>query len=237
MIRIFLLVGLLAVYGFAPASGAEPSPLTLDFGSAFRQPEPGSKESQTAAADSESTAAPVSTRETRFGRAGSRWWSVGGAIANNFNDATDANIHGMYSTFLADSIEFGVELGGWYFDQPGQDTGGVSGSMLFRWHFWHWDTDCAPCDFGDGGYRNTFFFDVGIGLLGAFDEVPAGGTAFSFLPRAGAGYTRAFTDDESGPRLTIGVRWHHISNARISGEERNPGRDALLGYVEIQWGF
>ena len=174
-------------------------------------------------------AAPVTgedTRERRFGRAGSWWWSVGSGVANDFSDATDINAHGIISTFLADELEFGVEAAGWYFDQPGQNTGGVSGSMIFRWHFAH-----------DDDYRWSVFGDVGIGLLGGFDEVPDGGTGFNFLPRAGLGFTHVLTDELNGPRLTLGARWHHISNARIEGEERNPGRDSLMGYFEIQFPF
>ncbi len=172
---------------------------------------------------------PAPEREKRFGRSGSRWWSVGTGIANDFGDDTDINVHGIYSTFLADELEFGVEVAGWYFNQTGQDTGGLSGSMIFRWHFCHWG--------GDDGFRSTVFGDVGIGILAAFDEVPDGGTGFDFLPRAGFGYTHALTDNDAGSRFTLGVRWHHISNARIEGDARNPARDGLMVYAEIQFPF
>lgn len=212
--------------------------LHLDMARAYAQPEPASHTAESgstggtavsAAGATTSSAAEPAPREKRFGRAGSRWWSIGSGIANDFGEDTDVNIHGIYSTFLADEFEFGVEVAGWYFNQEGQDTGGISGSMIFRWHFWHWG--------GDDGFRSTFFGDAGIGLLAGFDEVPDGGTGLNFLPRLGVGYTHALTDDEAGSRLTLGVRWHHISNARIEGDARNPARDALMFYAEIQFPF
>lgn len=106
--------------------------------------------------------------------------------------------------------------------------------MIFRWHFWRWDRRVA--EYGET-YRNTFFADFGIGLLAGFDEVPDGGTGFNFLPRLGVGYTHALTETEAGSRLTLGLRWHHISNARIEGDERNPARDSLMFYAEIQFPF
>ena len=163
-------------------------------------------------------------RSTRYGEAGSRWWTVGAVYANDFNDVNDVNLHGAFSQFLADDFEFAVEAAGWYFDQPGTDTGGVSGSMIFRWHVLHADD-----------YDWSVFADVGIGLLAAFDDVPDGGTSFNFLPRLGGGFTKAIGD--SGARLMVGARWHHISNARIFGNDRNPSRDALAGYVAITFPF
>lgn len=205
------------------------SSLRLDMASAYAQPE--AAEPAGAASESLPTAT-AESRERRFGRAGSRWWSIGSGVAYNFDEDTDVNLHGIYSTFLTDGLEFGVEAAAWYFDQTGPNTGGISGSMIFRWHFWHWDEQWR-----DGGFRSTFFGDVGIGLLAGFDDVPNGGTSLNFLPRVGAGFTHALSDDEVGPRLTLGLRWHHISNARIEGEERNPARDSLMIYAEVQFPF
>lgn len=247
--RPVLVLALAAMAGVAvsePHASAETAALSLDMARAYAQPDPTENAARPGAGrqGSPSTLAPgeggeggagetaraePSAREKRFGRAGSRWWSIGPGVANDFGDNTDINIHGIYSTFLADELEFGVEVAGWYFNQEGQDTGGISGSMIFRWHFWHWG--------GDDGFRSTIFGDAGIGILAAFDEVPDGGTGFDFLPRLGFGYTHALTDDEAGSRLTLGVRWHHISNARIEGDARNPARDGLMLYAEVQFPF
>lgn len=242
--RVTWLVPILAVAPLAHAGEAvhAAAPLSLDLAAAYASIQPPAAESGPAAASDVSAASdrPAATdgRERRFGRAGSQWWSIGPGIANDFGDNTDLNLHGLYSVFLADSLEFGVEAAGWYFNQKGPDTGGVSGSMLFRWHFYHWDEQFK---WGGGDkaerYRSTLFFDIGIGLLAGFDDVPDEGTSLNFLPRAGAGFTHALTDDDAGARLTMGVRWHHISNARIQGDENNPARDGLMFYAEIQFPF
>lgn len=226
--RFTLAAALVAGVLFLPAAAhgdVERELLNLDLNSGYSliaEPEAGGG---SAAGTGEPSAAPA--REARFGRAGSRWWSVGPAIASDFSDATDVNVHGFFSQFLADELEFGIEAAGWYFSQDGDDTGGVSGSMLFRWHALH-----------DEEFSWSIFGEVGIGLLGAFDDVPDGGTSFNFMPRAGAGFTRALDPaDPSGARFTLGLRWHHISNARIEGNADNPARDGLLLFAEIQFPF
>jgi opacity protein-like surface antigen len=157
-----------------------------------------------------------------FGAAGSKWWTVGAAAADNFQNAVDVNIHGAYSYFLAKDVECAFEAAVWHFNQPGDNPFGGSGSLVLRWHF---------INTGDW----TVYADAGIGLLLATDDVPPDGTSFDFLPRAGAGFTRRLTDD--GLRLQVGVRWHHVSNARITSDEDNPGRDAAMLYAGLVFPF
>lgn len=165
----------------------------------------------------------IPTPAKRFGDRGSWWISLGGGYANDFGDMSDFNAYGAVSNFLADGLEFGVELGGWYFLQDGDDAGGINGSMVVRYHFWRSE---------DRDW--TVYADVGIGLIATSDDVPPGGTSFNFTPRAGVGFTRALTEDL---RLQVGLRWHHMSNARIDGDDSNPGHDALMIYagVVIPW--
>lgn len=158
----------------------------------------------------------------KFGAEGSRWWTIGTGVANDFSDATDFNLFGAYSYFLADDIEFSAELGLWYYAQTGDDTGGINPNMVFRWHFYN-DQDW------------TVYVDAGIGLVFTADDVPPDGTSINFTPRAGLGFTRAL--DDSGTRLMVGVRWAHLSNARIEGDGENPSRDSVMGYVGVIWPF
>lgn len=189
---------------------------------------PGSSSNNASTANADTSA--EADRPVAYGVAGSTWLRFGALYASDFASDNDFNLHVSWSRFLVDDVEFVLEAAGWYFNQEGQDTGGVSGSFLFRWHFWHADDR-----------RWTVFADAGIGLLAGFDEVPDTGTGFNFLPRLGAGFTRAFNesiDGESrGPRWEIGVRWHHISNGRISGDERNPARDSLAVYAGMSIPF
>ena len=130
---------------------------------------------------------------------------------------------GAYSYFLVKDVEFAAELNGWYFHQEGTDAGGINPAFVFRWHF-----------YDDGEW--TIYGDVGIGLLFATDNVPQGGTSFDFTPRVGGGFTREL-DPDTRARLQVGVRWHHISNARINGSDNNPSRDAVMLYTGIQFPF
>lgn len=117
------------------------------------------------------------------------------------------------------------ELGGWYFNQEGDDAFGINPELVFRWHAFH-----------DEDKSWTWFFDTGIGVVASSDLVPDKGTGFNFMPRVGTGFTIEL-DAESQMRLMAGVRWHHISNARIGGDERNPSRDGLGIHAAIVFPF
>jgi hypothetical protein len=157
-----------------------------------------------------------------YGSAGSRWWTVSAGVAHDFNGSTDTDLGFAYSYFLAKDVEFATEVAGWYFNQTGENAHGASLAMTFRWHF----INTGPW---------TVYGDVGIGFLVASDVVPEGGTSFNLMPQGGVGFTRALTD--SGLRLQMGVRWHHISNARIHGEANNPARDQPMLYAGIVFPF
>ncbi len=210
----------------AGAFAGEPAPdaTGLDLsGVSLSQPEKASP-APPGAGDTAIDATPV---RLRYGAAGSRWWGLGAGVAHDFSDANDCLLFGSVSYFLVDDVEFAGEFGAWYFSQRGPDAGGVSASMVFRYHFIHED-------------KWTVFADVGIGVLGATDNVPATrqgftGTSFDFLPRAGVGFTRQLTDD--GARLIVGLRWHHISNARIFGDDNNPARDSAMLYAAVVFPF
>ncbi len=170
----------------------------------------------------------IPEKKPQFGDPG--FWTInfGGGVAHDFKDATDVvGVIGV-STFIATSLEFTVEAGGWYFHQDGPDTGGGSGSFAFRYHWF----------FGDENERTrdwSLFVEAGIGLLGAANEVPDGGTNFDFLPRLGGGGTVRL--DDAGTRLLVSLRWHHISNARISGDSDNPSRDGVMIFAGVMVPF
>lgn len=157
-----------------------------------------------------------------YAKAETKWWTIGTGLAYDFDGSTDVPIRGAYSYFLGDGIEFSLELDGWYFAQEGDDAVGASVSTIFRWHFVRKD----PW---------TVYLDAGIGVMGASDEVPDGGTQFNFMPQAGAGVTRRLND--AGLRLQLGMRWHHISNARAQGDDENPDRDSLMVYGGLIFPF
>ena len=157
-----------------------------------------------------------------FGKAGSDYLSIGTMGAPNFRGQFDASLFGQYSYFLIDDFEVGVEAALWGFFQD-NDTAGVSTSLVMRYHFFQAE-------------RWSAFAEAGMGLLASGDDVPDGGTSFNLMPRLGAGLTWQMFED-SPTRLITGLRWHHISNARIRGEEANPARDGPGLYVGLMYQF
>ena len=201
---------------------AAPREFRLDFAAAADEP----PADAAAPAGAESTGDTAAAEERPgFGSAGSYWLSAGGAAAYNFDEDYDFNANFMWSMFLADRLEFGIEGAGWYFNQVGEDTGGISGMFVLRYHWWS-----GP----KGDFDWTSFLDLGTGMLAGFDEVPDGGTGFNFIQRAGLGFTKdldAADGPAHGARMVFGIRWHHISNARFSGDSDNPDRDGVMIYA------
>lgn len=160
-----------------------------------------------------------------FGEAKSKWWGLGVGAATNGED-TDMNLYGRYEYFIAQNVELFGELGGWTFSQEGKDAFAVNTSLVIRYHW-----------FNNG--RTTIFVDGGIGLLFSSDPVNRSGsddgTSFNFTPRLGGGVTHQLTDE--GVRLEVGLRWAHVSNARISGANDNPGRDSGMIYAGLIFPF
>jgi hypothetical protein len=166
---------------------------------------------------------PSAAERHRFGAEGTRLLTIGAGIAWDFDKAVDLNIPRLaYSYFLSEDVEWSLELNGWRFIQEGSDAWGINPVMIFRWHF-----------INTGAW--SVYADGGVGVLLATDHVPDGGTTLNFTPRIGMGFTRQIT--EGGARLQVGLRWHHISNARIAGDVRNPSRDAPLLYAAIVFPF
>ena len=154
--------------------------------------------------------------------AGTEWitFGLGGGAGNN--DVNNGHVFASWSTFLDDGVEFIVEGAGHYFEQPDKDAAGGTLSALFRWHWWY-------SEHGEQEEpRWTSYLDIGIGLMGTTDDVPEEGTSFNFSPRVGAGVTRLINEDW---RLNAGVRWLHVSNGRIWGEDDNPAVDGAVLYL------
>ncbi|MBL9001828.1 MAG: acyloxyacyl hydrolase [Phycisphaerae bacterium] len=164
----------------------------------------------------------ASTPVARYGAEGSRWWIIGGGFASDIDDIESVNLFGAFGYFIIDDVEIQGELGGWYFSQPGDDAGAINPVLNFRWHFLNHE-------------KWTVFAEAGIGIMGASDDVPEGGTSFNFSPRAGVGFTHEISG--SGVRLLLGVRWQHFSNARIYGDDENPALDQAILYTGVIFPF
>lgn len=164
-------------------------------------------------------AEPAASKTPVFGDPDSGWWlTIAPAVGTTFGDETSVGLRASLTTFVAQDIQIGGELGLWYFQQPGDNAFGANLEFVLRWHF-----------VNTGAW--TVFADAGVGLLLASEDVPQGGTDLNFMPRLGVGFTRRIS--ESGARFEAGLGWHHISNARINGDDENPGRDLPL----LHFGF
>src|SRR3989449_11643830 len=120
------------------------------------------------------------------------------------------------SGFYAGNLELLVEpLYAHYFKPFGATAAG--GSVLFKYNF---------LAFG----RWMPFWDVGHGMLwtNLAPRIPEQSTPFNFVLETGPGVQYFATEKLA---LTIGFRYHHISNARIG--DRDLGLNSILAYMGI----
>lgn len=156
-----------------------------------------------------------------FGAAGSWRWhvGVGGAVDVKSSDNRLVQAGVGLSYFIVDDLSLDAEVNAIYFNQVGDDAVGANLNLSFRYHLIARDTW-------------SLYGDAGAGILGTTERVPTDGSSFNFVPHAGVGMS---FDVGSNVRLFTGVRWHHISNA--STYRNNPGRDSVLGYVQLSFPF
>jgi hypothetical protein len=117
---------------------------------------------------------------------------------------------------LVDDLSFNLEAGGYFVDHA-RDTGGGGLDVLFRWH---------PLKVDDW----SLYLDGGPGFIYTRRTLRQPGTHFNFTVQGGAGAAI----DIAGPFLAMGgMRWFHISNARLRGKNRNVGFDSPMFYVGL----
>lgn len=116
------------------------------------------------------------------------------------------------------NVALGLEVGGYSFEQAGEDALGLGVNAVARWHFLNFS-------------RASVFVDGGLGLIFATEDVPEEGRSFNFTQFIGPGLTVELADRL---HLVGGVRFQHISNAQ---ETRNPGVDAIGGHLGVSLGF
>jgi hypothetical protein len=196
--------------GVCPSITLAAEPAALNLRQSLEHPEDTSLDGETS--EAMATPEPYLTR-------GSQVWSLGAAWSDDFDNLTDYQVFINYSTFVRDDVEVIGEFAVRYFDQDGRDAVGFSPAINFRWHF-----HVAP------EKRWSVYADMGIGFMISTDDVPQDGTSFNFTPRIGIGATARLTDVTYA---YAGLRWSHISNGRIFGEDDNPSSDGPGIYVGV----
>jgi hypothetical protein len=107
-------------------------------------------------------------------------------------------------------------------DSPDADDAAAFGANLgLRYHFYEYE-------------RLSLFIEGIAGFFYANRNFPQGGTHFNFNEQLGLGATFRLYDNA---HVIGGVRYMHISNARIRGEDENPGFDGLGGFVGMLFTF
>jgi hypothetical protein len=123
------------------------------------------------------------------------------------------------SYYFVDNISLGVEISGYGFSQPGDEAVAGAAGVVLRHHLLHND-------------RSSVFIDVAFAPSEASAQVPVGGTRFSFVTQTGAGITHRLP---GGQHLLLGVRYLHVSNANIEGDDRNPSINGLSAYAGLMF--
>jgi predicted porin len=107
-------------------------------------------------------------------------------------------------------------------DSPDADDSWAPGANIgLRWHFHERD-------------RLTLFIEGIAGLFYGQHNFPKGGTHFNFNEQFGLGATYRI---DGNVHFLGGVRYMHISNARIRGADENPSYDGLGGYVGVLFNY
>jgi hypothetical protein len=121
------------------------------------------------------------------------------------------------SYYFRDNMSLGLELVGYGISQPGPEAFAGGPQIVFRHHLVN--------------TRDTsFFLDLTAAFAEANERVPGEGTRFNFVEQFGMGVTR---DLSGNAHLLAGVRYYHLSNAGIEGQERNPSNNGIVGYVGL----
>ncbi len=217
-----LLLACAALAATSATASAEFAPAALRFQNT--PPSTPTPAQSTVDADVQRSSPPAESPRFHFLQKNSRWLSFGVSAADDFDNLTEVNVYGSYSRFIEDRVEVIGEVSLRYFDEVGGNAVGVNPAIVFRYHWWKSDEEATW----------TSYLDLGIGVMLSSDDVPQDGTSFNFTPRAGVGITHALSDHT---RLLLGLRWSHISNARLTGDNDNQGTDAPMFHVGLIWEF
>lgn len=132
--------------------------------------------------------------------------------------------------YLIDNISLSAEVSGYGISQPegqGEEEGkggnAVAGGagVVFRHHVFNFN-----------GGETSLFIDVAASLFEASERVPAEGTQWNYATQTGLGIVHG---SGPGPNLLLGVRFFHLSNADMHGNDRNPALNGVSGYVGVMF--
>ena len=146
------------------------------------------------------------------------WHTYGGY----FNDLGPYDVEGGFGSvgvgyYFVDGMSLSAELTGYGISQPVANAVAAAPGVVFRHHLF------------DGG-DSSLFIDVSAAPFFANERVPDEGTKFNFATQAGIGFTQ-FLGGNS--HLLMGVRFFHLSNADMEGDDRNPSLNGISAYIGL----
>jgi opacity protein-like surface antigen len=121
--------------------------------------------------------------------------------------------------FVLNDLSFNLELEGLAATQDGDDGAGGGFSISLHHYLAHVD-------------RFALYADVGFGPVDFDEHVPAAGTRWDYIFRAGFGVDYQLTEKLY---LVGGVRYFHLSNAELEGRDRNPSINGPEGFVGLMF--
>jgi len=146
-----------------------------------------------------------------------------GAFTRNFTGPRTVTGSGTIGVgyYVWDNVSLNAEFSGFHNDQAGPDANIYALNALLRQHLFHRG-------------RFSLFVDVGGAVSIADARTPPNGTYYNYMEETGVGGTLQLKDDL---HLIGGIRYYHLSNARLEGPTHNPSINGLQGYVGLMLRF
>lgn len=139
---------------------------------------------------------------------------------DNQDDITNANVGFGY--YVLNNISLGAEASGYGERVSGHGQWGYGMTAELRHHILRFD-------------RSTIFASASFGPVESTGRIPQPlGTDFNYITRVGVGATYRLRDHLD---LLLGVRYFHLSNARLDGPVRNPSINGIEGFTGLMWSW
>jgi hypothetical protein len=139
---------------------------------------------------------------------------------DNRDDITNANVGFGY--YVINNLSLGAEASGYSERVSGHGQWGYGVTAELRHHLLRFD-------------RSTLFASAAFGPVESTGRIPQPrGTDFNYITRVGVGATYRLRDNLD---LLLGVRYFHLSNARLDGAERNPSINGIEGFAGLMWSW
>jgi hypothetical protein len=146
-----------------------------------------------------------------------------GAFTRNIGDSKAVMESGTVGIgyYIFDNVSLNAEFSAFHVSQDGPDATISALNLVLRQHLFHRG-------------RFSFFIDAGGSVSIADARTPPAGTYYNYMEVTGIGSTFQLKDNL---HLIGGVRYYHLSNARLEGPTRNPSINGMQGYLGLMLRF